>query len=52
MANGKIIAEGSPKDVQKTDNPAVAQFIEGNVNGPYSFEYQTNLDYNKYLGIV
>ncbi len=51
MADGKIIAEGSPIEVQNTDNPMVCQFIEGRVNGPYSFEYKTNLDYNNYLGI-
>ena len=52
MADGKIIAEGSPIDVQNTDNPMVRQFIEGKVNGPYSFEYKTTLDYNAYLGIL
>ncbi len=52
MADGEIISEGSPIDVQNTDNPMVRQFIEGKVNGPYSFEYKTNLDYNTYLGIL
>jgi phospholipid/cholesterol/gamma-HCH transport system ATP-binding protein len=52
MADGKIIAEGSPMDVKNTSNPAVRQFIEGKVDGPYTFEYKTNLDYNTYLGLT
>ena len=52
MADGRVIAEGSPEEVKNTDNPMVRQFITGSVNGPYSFEYKTNLDYNTYLGIT
>jgi len=29
LTNGKIIFEGSPKDLKKTQNPAVRQFVEG-----------------------
>lgn len=50
MADGKIIAEGSPQEIQHTTNQAVKQFIEGNVDGPFSYKYQTTLDYNKYIG--
>ena len=52
LANGEVIAEGTPHEVQTTDNPAVKQFINGNVTGPYRFEYPTNIDYKNYLGIV
>lgn len=51
MADGKIIAEGTPQEVQNTDNPAVKQFVNGNVNGPFRFEYPTKLNYDEYLGV-
>ena len=50
MADGSIIAEGTPEEVQKTQNPAVRQFLEGSVSGPFSYEYTTSLNYNEYLG--
>ncbi|MBP9742482.1 MAG: ABC transporter ATP-binding protein [Burkholderiales bacterium] len=49
MANGKIIAQGTPLEVKNTTNPAVRQFIEGSVNGPFSFEYPTKINYAEYL---
>lgn len=49
MANGTIVAEGSAKDILSTENPIVKQFITGSVTGPFSYEYKTQLNYNKYL---
>jgi len=51
MAGGEIVASGTPEEVQKTNNPIVRQFIDGNVSGPFSFEYNTSLDYNTYIGL-
>lgn len=51
MANGEIVAEGTPHEVQETDNKMVRQFINGQVNGPFRFEYETKLDYTRYLGL-
>jgi phospholipid/cholesterol/gamma-HCH transport system ATP-binding protein len=34
LYQGKIIAEGSPEQIQKTDNPIVHQFINGLSSGP------------------
>ena len=51
MANGKVIAEGSPQSLRQIDNPSVKQFITGEVNGPFNFKYQTKLDYHSYLGV-
>ena len=51
MADGTVIAEGTPEEVQKTSNPAVRQFLEGSVSGPFSYEYTTTLNYNEYLGV-
>lgn len=51
MANGTIIAEGTPDEVRNTTNPAVHQFMSGSVSGPFNYEYVTTLNYNEYLGI-
>lgn len=51
MADGQLIAEGTPQEIKKTTNPAVRQFIDGNVDGPFNYKYATKLNYNKYLGI-
>jgi len=34
MYQGKIIAEGTPEEIQKTDHPIVHQFINGLAQGP------------------
>lgn len=34
LYQGKIIAEGTPKEIQKADNPVVHQFINGLAKGP------------------
>lgn len=51
MEQGKIIASGTPNEIKNTTNPSVKQFIEGNVSGPFVYEFQTNLDYNQQLGV-
>ncbi|MCC2625331.1 MAG: transporter ATP-binding protein [Burkholderiales bacterium] len=51
MADGEVVAAGTPEEVQKTDNPIVRQFVDGKVNGPFSFEYNTPLDYTSYMGL-
>jgi phospholipid/cholesterol/gamma-HCH transport system ATP-binding protein len=34
LYNGKIIAEGTPQEIQNTENPVVHQFINGLAKGP------------------
>lgn len=34
LYHGRIIAEGTPQEIQKTDNPVVHQFINGLAKGP------------------
>lgn len=34
LYNGEMIFEGTPKEIQKTDNPYVQQFINGSAEGP------------------
>lgn len=49
MANGEIVAHGTPAEIRKTEIPIVKQFITGSVTGPFSFEYPTKLNYTEYL---
>ena len=49
MAQGEIIAQGTPQDVSHSDNPAVKQFITGEGVGPFSYEYPSKMSYNEYL---
>jgi phospholipid/cholesterol/gamma-HCH transport system ATP-binding protein len=51
MANGEIVAAGTPEEVKKTNNPIVRQFVDGQVSGPFNFEYATTLNYNTYMGL-
>ncbi len=50
ISDGNIVAHGTPAEMQNTPDKAVHQFIKGEINGPYAFEYPTNLDYQKYMG--
>lgn len=52
MAGGEIVASGTPQEVKETQNPMVRQFIDGHVRGPFSFEYPTQLNYSKYMGLT
>ena len=44
LAEGKLIAHGSPQELKNSENPAVDQFMNGHVNGPISFKYQDDTD--------
>ena len=50
MESGKIIGEGSPQDVLKTENPAIKQFINGQIDGPFSYQYNSSISYLEYIG--
>ncbi len=39
LYKGKIIWVGTVKEMEKTDNPYVRQFIEGNAEGPIEFSF-------------
>lgn len=49
MERGKIIAEGTPDEIKKTTNPAVKQFIEGSIVGPFKYEFDSKLNYEQHL---
>lgn len=42
LADGKIIASGSPDSLRENDDPRVVQFLEGTVDGPVPFRYPAN----------
>ncbi len=50
MANGQVIAQGTPNEIEKTTDPAVKQFINGEVNGPFAYKYSSKNSYEHYLG--
>jgi phospholipid/cholesterol/gamma-HCH transport system ATP-binding protein len=39
MSEGKVVAEGTPADVRKSDEPFVKQFINAEPDGPVPFHY-------------
>ena len=50
MEQGKVIFSGTPQEIKSTTNTSVRQFIEGKIEGPFVYEFKTNLDYHKELG--
>lgn len=39
LAEGKLIAEGTPEQLRRSDEPAVRQFIDARADGPVPFHY-------------
>lgn len=39
LADGKIIAEGSPEEINQMDDPRVKQFVSGEADGAVPFAY-------------
>ncbi|MBN1688076.1 MAG: ABC transporter ATP-binding protein [Candidatus Omnitrophica bacterium] len=38
LQQGKVVAEGGPEAIRKSDHPYVKQFIHGEIDGPISFK--------------
>lgn len=51
MSNGEVIAHGTPEEIKNTTNQSVKQFINGEVNGPFAYKYQSNTSYESILGL-
>lgn len=39
LAQGRIAAEGTPEQMQASDDPNVRQFLDGSIDGPVAFHY-------------
>jgi len=39
MAGGKVIAQGTPAQLQASEDPQVRQFVRGEADGPVRFHY-------------
>jgi phospholipid/cholesterol/gamma-HCH transport system ATP-binding protein len=51
MSEGRIVAEGTPEEIRRTDIPFVHQFIHGETEGPVPFHYPAP-GYGADLGLV
>ncbi len=51
MANGQIIGEGTPAQINSNDSQLLNQFLTGQADGPISFHYPATCDYYQDLGI-
>jgi phospholipid/cholesterol/gamma-HCH transport system ATP-binding protein len=40
-SGGRVVASGTPADLQASDDPQVRQFIRGEPDGPVQFHYPT-----------
>ncbi len=41
ISQGKVVAHGSPDEIDKSDSPWINQFVHGEADGPVPFHYQT-----------
>jgi phospholipid/cholesterol/gamma-HCH transport system ATP-binding protein len=51
MADGRIVAQGTPDEMRASTHPTVHQFIHGEADGPVAFHYPAG-DYAAALGIM
>ncbi|HEX7046554.1 MAG TPA: ABC transporter ATP-binding protein [Gammaproteobacteria bacterium] len=42
IADGKVVGEGSPRELRDSDSPWVKQFVQGLADGPVPFHYPAN----------
>ncbi len=48
LYKGRILFDGSPREIQECEDPVVQQFIHGRKDGPISFQ-ESSLDFGKLL---
>ena len=51
IADGVIVAEGTPDEIRASDKPFVRQFVYGEMDGPVPFHYPGG-DYKQDLGVA
>lgn len=47
ISGGKVVAYDSPENLQRSDDPMVAQFMHGKADGPVPFHYPTPISYQE-----
>ena len=48
VSEGRVVAQGTPEEVRRSEEPFVRQFVNGESDGPVAFHYQAN-DYSEDL---
>ncbi len=51
IADGVIVAEGTPDEIRASDKPFVHQFVHGEMDGPVPFHYPGSRSYAQDLGV-
>jgi phospholipid/cholesterol/gamma-HCH transport system ATP-binding protein len=51
LANGGVLAEGTPDELRASNDPTVRQFIDGAPDGPFRFHYPTQTPLGTDFGI-
>jgi phospholipid/cholesterol/gamma-HCH transport system ATP-binding protein len=49
VSEGKIVADGTPDEVRRSEIPYVRQFVYAEIDGPVPFHYPTQRDYRSHL---
>lgn len=49
MADGEIIGQGSIEEILSSNNPEIKQFLNGEITGPFNYEYNSKINYNEYI---
>ncbi len=49
VGQGRLIAQGTPKDLSASQDPYVRQFLNGEPDGPIAFNYPTSPAFTKWL---
>ena len=51
LAQGRIAAEGTPAQMQASDDPTVRQFLDGDIDGPVAFHHASRRTLEQDLGL-
>ncbi len=51
MSNGKLVGQGTPDEIKRSNDPIIKQFISGEIDGPVPLHYPAP-PYNEDLGLI
>lgn len=52
LAQGRIAAQGTPAQMQASDDPTVRQFLDGDIDGPVAFHHASRRTLEQDLGLA